>query len=264
MIDSQNSAREGDSIPPHRAAMGESPVASQDASLVATVDPGTRSRRAAGFAVGLAIVGGLGLFFFTSRGESIDSLAVLPFENVTRNPEVEFLSDGIAQSIVDRLSPYLEVASFSSALQLKEPDPDPAKAARTLGVRAVLTGEIFRRGDDLNVKAKLTDTMNGVHIWGMRHSGHIDEIFNVEDEIAREVVRALRLKLTGEEEERLNRRATENTEAYLLYLEGRSFLNEGTHEGADRAIELFNRALEVDPNYGTAQEALAGRRQSSD
>ena len=106
--------------------------------------------------------------------------------------------------------------------------------------------------------------MNGVHIWGMRHSGHIDEIFDIEDEIVREVARALRLKLTGGEKMRPHRRSTENTEAYLLYLEGRSFLSEGTREGGDRAIELFNRALEVDLNYGAAREALAASGDSPD
>ena len=189
--------------------------------------------------------------------KSIDSLAVLPLANAGGDPETEYLSDGITETLINSLSrlPDLRVMARSTVFRYKGKDVDPLEAGRELRVRAVLTGRVLQRGDGLVVKAELVDLTDGSQLWGEQYSRKISDIFAVEEEIARQILEALRLKLTGEEKEDLTRRYTESSEAYRLYLKGRFYWNKRNSEGVRRGIEYFSRAIEADPEYALAYGA---------
>ncbi len=191
--------------------------------------------------------------------KSIDSLAVLPLANAGGDPETEYLSDGITETLINSLSrlPDLRVMARSTVFRYKGKDVDPLEAGRELRVRAVLTGRVLQRGDGLVVKAELVDLTDGSQLWGGQYSRKISDIFAVEEEIARQILEALRLKLTGEEKEDLTRRYTESSEAYRLYLKGRFYWNKRNSEGVRRGIEYFSRAVEADPEYALAYAGLA-------
>ncbi len=196
---------------------------------------------------------------FRGRGEAIDSVAVLPFANATADPNTEYLSDGITESLINNLSrlPNLRVISRSSAFRYKGRDTDPRAAARELGVHAVLTGRVVQRGDSLSVSAELVDAREDRQLWGEQYNRKIADILAVQEEISREISEKLRLRLTGEEKTRMAKRPTENAEAYELYLKGRYYWNKRTEEGFHRAIEYFSEATERDRNYALAHAALA-------
>ena len=161
---------------------------------------------------------------------SIDSLAVLPFANASGDPETEYLSDGITESLINRLAqiPSLRVVPRSIAFRYKGPDIDPNQAGRQLKVRAVLMGKVLQRGDTLNVQVDLVDARQQTQLWGERFVRRVSDIFAVEGEIAGQITDKLRLKLSGEERDRLDRRYTENTEAYRLFLKGRYYWSKRT------------------------------------
>ena len=189
----------------------------------------------------------------------IDSVAVLPFANASGDPDAEYLSDGITETIISRLSrlPHLRVMARSTVFRYKASGVDPIAAGRELKVGAVVTGRIVHRGDDLVVKTELVDLADGSQLWGERHARKIADVLAIEDEIAERISESLRLKLTGEEKERLSRRPTENQEAYRLYLRGRFFWNKRTEEGLRRGIEYFRQAIEADPDYAVAYAGIA-------
>ena len=188
----------------------------------------------------------------------IDSLAVLPFENASGDPETEYLSDGITESLMNRLSqiPKLRVVPRSTSFRYKGRDIDPIKAGRQLGVRALLTGKVLQRGDTLNVQAELVDVKQKAQLWGERFARRGSDIFEVEDEIARQITDKLRLKLTGEERERLDRRYTEDTEAYHLYLKGRYHWSKRTGADLKKSAEYFEQAIAQDPAYALPHAGL--------
>jgi serine/threonine protein kinase/Tfp pilus assembly protein PilF len=192
-------------------------------------------------------------------GEAITSVAVLPFENMSNDPEMEYLSDGTAQSIIYGLSklPQVRVVSFSSVLPYKGQTPDTRKIARDLRVRAVLRGWLNQQGDNLFVNVELVDTMDNSVLWGQQFNQKVTELLDVQEQIAMEVSDNLRWQLTGEEERMMTKRYTENTEAYRSYLEGRYHWNKRTEEGFERALELFNEAVDQDPGYALAYTGLA-------
>ncbi|MGH9364573.1 MAG: protein kinase domain-containing protein [Thermoanaerobaculia bacterium] len=191
--------------------------------------------------------------------KSIDSLAVLPLSNAGGDPETEYLSDGITETLINSLSrlPDLCVMARSTVFRYKGRDVDALEAGRELRVRAVLTGRVLHRGDSLVVKAELVDLTDGSQLWGEQYSRKISDIFAVQEEIARQILEALRVKLTGEEKEGVTRRYTESSEAYRLYLKGRFYWNKRTSEGVRRGIEYFSRAIEADPEYALAYAGLA-------
>jgi serine/threonine protein kinase/lipoprotein NlpI len=189
----------------------------------------------------------------------IESIAILPFANASGDPDAEYLSDGITETIIIQLSalPGLRVMARSTVFRYKGPDVDPLSAGRELKVGAVLTGRVLHRGDDLVIKTELVDLADGSQLWGERYSRKITDVLSIENEIAERISESLRLKLTGEEKERLTRRHTENPEAYRLYLRGRFFWNKRTEEGIRRGIEYFRQAIEIDPEYAAAYVGLA-------
>ena len=189
----------------------------------------------------------------------IDSLAVLPFENVSRDPEHEYLSDGIAGSLINTLAtvPKLRVMAQSTVSRFKGRTIDPQTAGRELKVRAVLTGRIMQSGESLRIGAELVDVATGSQLWGAQYDRKPGEIFAIQDDISNEISGKLRLKLTRAERNRLTKRQTDDAEAYRLYLRGRHHWNRWTEDGFYKAIENFQQAVETDPSYALAYAGLA-------
>jgi len=196
---------------------------------------------------------------FRGRGEAIDSVAVLPFVNVSADPQTEYLSDGITESVINNLSQLrsLRVMARSTVFRYKGKEADPQKVGQDLHVGAVLTGRLQERGDTLVIQAELVDVSKGTQLWGAQYNRKLADILAVQEEISREISEKLRLRLTGEEKTRMAKRPTENIEAYQLYLKGRYYWNKRTEEGLRRSIEYFSEATEKDPNYALAHAGLA-------
>ena len=193
------------------------------------------------------------------RGPAIDSLAVLPFVNTSADPSTDYLSDGITESVINNLSqlPSLRVMARGTVFRYKGKEGDPLKIGRDLRVRAVLSGRLAERGNMVVVQAELIDVANGSRLWGGQYSRNIADVFALQEDLSSEISEKLRLRLTGEEKQRLTKRYTENAEAYQLYLKGRFYWNKGTAEGAKKSIEYYQQATEKDPGYALAYSALA-------
>ena len=198
-------------------------------------------------------------FYFNKSSRAIDSLAALPFVNVGADANTEYLSDGITESLINSLSqlPDLKVISFSSVSRYRGQQIDPQEVARALGVRALLVGKVIQRGDDLLVSAELVDTRDNRQIWGEQYSRKLSGLPSLQKEISREISDKLRLRLSGEQKERLTKRHTESIEAYQLYLKGRYHWNKWTPEGLQKSIEYFQQAIEKDPGYALAYVGVA-------
>ncbi len=192
-------------------------------------------------------------------GKAIDSLAVLPFENRSAEPDAEYLSDGITESIINSLShlPKLRVMPRSTVFGYKGREVNPQTVGRDLNVGAVLTGRVAHRGDSLNIQTELVDALSGWQLWGEQYNRKLADIFAVQEEIAREISEKLRLRLSGEEKKQLSKRYTENAQAYQLYLKGRYYWNKRTEEGLKKGIEYFERAIAKDPTYAVAHTGIA-------
>jgi len=222
------------------------------------------SRDKMALAAGGVVLAGLLAFagwftVFRSRVEAIDSVAVLPFVNASTDPDAEYLSDGITESLIGQLSqiPQLRIMARSTVFRYKGRNIDPQKVGRDLNVRAVLTGRVSQRGETLTVSMELMDVTDGSELWGEQYNRKLADILAVQEDIAREITNKLRLRLKGEEEKRLTRHFTENTEAYQLYLKGRYYWNKRTPDGIQKAIEYFQEAIEKDPSYALAYAGLA-------
>ena len=189
----------------------------------------------------------------------IDSLAVLPFENVSRDAEYEYLSDGIAGSLINVLAnvPKLRVIAQSTVVRYKGRGIDPQAVGRELNVRAVLTGRMMQSGGSLRIGTELVDVANGSRLWGEQYDRKPGDIFAIQDDISNEISEKLRLKLTRAEKKRLTRHQTDDPEAYRLYLKGRHHWNRWTEEGFYKAIESFEQAVEKDTAYALAHAGLA-------
>jgi len=211
---------------------------------------------------GLALLLALGIAsFWPSSGtttRTIDSLAVLPFENTQNDPEIDYLGDGIAETLINRLSPLpqLEVMARSTAFRYRE-NVDPRAVGRELGVGAVLTGRIVRRGENLNVQAELVDVESGTQIWGEQYNRAFADIVTVQNEIARQISQALQLQLAEEDVARIAVPVTADGEAYQAYWRGRFYWNRRTAVDLERAIELFEDAKAADPDFALARVGIA-------
>jgi eukaryotic-like serine/threonine-protein kinase len=196
---------------------------------------------------------------FRSPGEAIDSVAVLPFVNASTDPDTEYLSDGITESLIGRLSqiPKLKVMARSTVFHYKGRNADPQKVGRDLNVRAVLTGRVWLRGDTVTISMEMMDVTDGSELWGQQYDRKLADIHSLQGDIVHEITDKLRLRLTDKEEKRLTRHSTENAEAYQLYLKGRYYWNKRTPDGIHKAIENFQEAIEKDPNYALAYAGLA-------
>ena len=190
---------------------------------------------------------------------TIDSIAVLPFANTSDDPEMEFLTDGITECLINSLSQLgnVRVVARSTVFKYKGRQIDPEAAGRALHVRSVLTGRVVQRGESLNVQSELVDVIEGSQIWGDQYNHKLRDIFVVQEVIAREISKTLRLKLSHQQKKRLTRRYTDNSEAYQLYLRGRYYWNKRTPEWMTKGIESFRMAIAKDPGYALAYAGLA-------
>jgi serine/threonine protein kinase len=191
--------------------------------------------------------------------KTIASLAVLPFVNLSGDPEMEYLSDGITDTLINSLSQLrkLRVVPRSLTFRYKGQEIDPLRMGSELNARAVLTGRVTQRGDTLLIGTELMDVFKLSQLWGAQYNRKMADIFALQEEIAREISDRLRLQLTGDEKKRLTNRATGNKEAYQDYLKGRYWSEKGTPEGFNKAIEYFQQAIAKDPSYALAYSGLA-------
>jgi TolB-like protein/DNA-binding winged helix-turn-helix (wHTH) protein/Tfp pilus assembly protein PilF len=194
-------------------------------------------------------------------GEAIDSVAVLPFVNASGDPNTEYLSDGISDSIINSLSqlPALKVMSLNSVLRYKGKQIDPQALGRELNVRAVLISRLTKRGDDLAITTELVDVRDNRRLWGEQYNRKLSDILVVQAEIAQEISQNLRLRLNAQEKKQLAKHYTENTEAYRLYSLGKYGSRGeagGTKEGLEKSIGYFEQAIKEDPNYALAYVGL--------
>jgi eukaryotic-like serine/threonine-protein kinase len=211
-----------------------------------------------GLVLVVAMLGGLTYFAFRSK-KAIDSIAILPFVNQTLDPNADYLSDGIADAIINKLSelPNLKVISRTSAFRFKGRDIDPRVVGRELGVRAIVTGSIRQVGDAISVNIELVDADDNRHLWGEQENRTLANLFTVQEDVAKRITDNLRVKLTGGEKGRLAKRPTDNAEAYQLYLKGRYYYAKRTPDSWKRAHEFFEQAVQRDPNYALAWAGLA-------
>jgi DNA-binding winged helix-turn-helix (wHTH) protein/TolB-like protein/Tfp pilus assembly protein PilF len=236
----------------------DTPLADPVVSIPNTSSKRTGSKRTPLFALaaGVLVVAIIGIFYFTGRGNAgepapIQSIAVLPFIDESSNPDADYISDKIAESLINSLSklPQLRVVPRSVVAGYKGKDVDPRKVGQDLNVRAVVTGRMRRHGDIITIQADLIDLENVAQIWGQHYDHKLSDVMLVQEDISRDIFENLRLKLNVEEKKQL--------EAYRLYLKGRNAWNKRTGDALQQAIEFFNQAIAIDPNYGDAYAGLA-------
>jgi DNA-binding winged helix-turn-helix (wHTH) protein/tetratricopeptide (TPR) repeat protein len=189
----------------------------------------------------------------------IDSLAVLPTGSPEKDPNVEYLSDGITESIIDLLSriPNLRVLARSTVFRFKEKQIDPQEVGRLLNVRAVMMIRVTRLGDKLIIRSELVKVADGSQLWGEQYNRSPSDILAIQEEIARAITESLKFKLTSSDHISLARHPTENIEAYNLYMRGRYFWNKYSKEWVLKAIEVFQEAIQIDSYYALAYCGLA-------
>jgi serine/threonine protein kinase/tetratricopeptide (TPR) repeat protein len=189
----------------------------------------------------------------------IRSLAVLPFVNENQDPQIDYLTDGITETIIHALAeiPKLRIQARSTVFRFKSKLDDPQGIGRELNVQAVLIGRLLQRDNVLSVSAELVDVLDGSRLWGGRFNRSEAEIFAMQDEIATEISQKLQLRLSSEQKKRLDRRYTRDLEAYHLYLQGRYYWNKRTVDGLIKAIDFFGRAIDRDPAFALAYAGLA-------
>ena len=207
------------------------------------------------------IVIGAGSYFYfrKAHGKTIESIAVMPFSNESGNNDIEYLSDGMTDSLINSLSqlPNLSVKARSSVFRYKGKEIDPQRVGSELSVQAVLNGRVVKHDDDLTLYLSLVDTNNGNQIWGDRYDRKMSQLVTLQSEIARDVSQKLRVRLSGTEEKKLTKDYTANVEAYQLYLRGRFHLFKLTPEEINEGIEDFQKAIALDPNYALAYVGLS-------
>ncbi|HEV2198396.1 MAG TPA: protein kinase [Bryobacteraceae bacterium] len=217
----------------------------------------TRTAQGIGAAVVVLALAGAGIAYRNSgAGNAIDSLAVLPFANMSGDPNAEYLSDGIAESLINDLTQLrgLRVMARSSVFRYKGKDADPQKVGRDLHVRAVLMGRLIQRGDTYVVQTELVDTSAGSQLWGMQFTSMVSDVLALQEQVSNEISRKLRPRLTGEEQQRIAKGYAVKPEAYRDYLQGRYWLGKFN---TDKAIESFQGAIAKDPGYAQAYAGLA-------
>jgi eukaryotic-like serine/threonine-protein kinase len=193
------------------------------------------------------------------QAKAIDSLAVLPLENASGDPETEYLSDGIAETLINSLAQLrkIRVVPRTISFHYRSVAANPLKAGRELGVRAVLAGRMMQRGEDLIVSVELIDVDRQAQLWGGRYSRKITDLLALQEELVNEISEKLRLQLAGEEKKRLRKRPTQNNEAFRLLLLAAHYGGRLSPEGLRKAIALCEQAIEIDPAYATAYASLS-------
>jgi TolB-like protein/Flp pilus assembly protein TadD len=193
------------------------------------------------------------------REEPIDSLAVLPMNSLGDDPNVEYLSEGITESIINMLSriPRLRVLAGSTVFRFKRKKLDPQNIGVMLNVRAVMMIRVMRLGEKLIIRSELVNVSDGAQLWGEQYNRSPSDILAIQDEIARAISQSLKFKLTPRDQIRLSKRPTDNIEAYSLYTRGRYFWNKYSKDGTLKALDAFEQATKIDPNYALAYCGIA-------
>ena len=251
-----SAAAAGVASPSTGAASAASPSGAADAG------GGSRKYMIAGFvSLAVAVAVGAGIFALRGRSEGgkISSIAVLPFVNATSDPSNEYLSDGLTESLIGTLSqfPEMKVMARSTVFRFKGKDDDPQKIGQALQVKALLTGRLTQRGDIIAVQTDLVNTADGSELWGSRYERKLSEVTQVQNDITRDLSSRLEVKLSGSGQQTLGSAGTKNAEAYQLYLEGRQEMYRRSPESIRKSIELFQRAINADPNYALAYTGLS-------
>jgi len=206
----------------------------------------------------LAAAAGTTLFLRARTNEgAFDSIAVLPFENRSSDADTEYLSDGLSESLIHRLSqlPNLKVSPTTSVIRYKGKATDLKTVANELGVSAVMTGRIAKRGDDLMISVELVDARNNKLLWGEEYNRKMSDLLATQREIATAITQKLQLKLAGNDTKGITKHYTDNNEAYQLYLNGRFHFAKRSEEEIRRSLELFDQAIKLDPNFALAYQA---------
>jgi eukaryotic-like serine/threonine-protein kinase len=193
------------------------------------------------------------------RQKAIDSIAVLPLRNEANDPNVEYLSDGITETIINQLSqlPKLKVMARSTVFRYKNRAVDAQEVGRELRVRAVLSGRLLHIGEMVTISVELVDAYDGSQLWGEQYTRELSDLVQLQEEIASEISEKLRVRLTGAEKKLLRKRHTTSSEAYQLYLKGRFHWNKRTEEGLKKGITFFREAIESDPAFALAYAGLS-------
>jgi serine/threonine-protein kinase len=209
--------------------------------------------------IGVAAIGVRSYIHARNSEHAVESIAVIPFVNENNDSNIEWVSDGLTESIINSLTqlPNLKVIARSSVFRYKGKEADPIVVGKELGVRAVLTGRVQQRGDTMFISAELVDVRDDKQLWGDQYERKLSDMLSVQRDIAREITNNLRPTLSGVEQTRANKQYTANPEAYQLYLQGRFYWNKRTGPDFDKAIGFFQEAISKDPNYALAYTGLA-------
>ena len=264
---SQASADSATAILPSDVTTDELPSGTYGSTGSRSFPPVTSARNALAtgyfFIAGVALLAVLGVagYIYVGRGGDtrIESVAVLPFVNTGNDPDAEYLSDGISEALINNLTELrqLRVVARTTAFRYKGKDIDPRDIGRELNVRAVLTGRVSLTSERLDVQVDLVDVATGSQLWGESFHRRVSDVLAVKQAIAHEAAKRLRLELTGEEQRNLDQPDTTSAEAYQYYLRGRHFWNKRNENDIKKAMEQFQRAVELDPNYALGHVGLA-------
>ncbi|MEP6920512.1 MAG: protein kinase [bacterium] len=246
------------------SAIGTSEIgASRPTSSAEYVVSGISRHQHAALAALLVVAGiaAVSWYYFHSQNSkiAIHSIAVLPFTNVSKDTDMEYLSDGISESLINSLSqlPDVKVIARSSAFKYKGTEVDLKEVAKALGVEAILTGRVTQRGENLSISVELVNASDKTQMWGEQYDRKATDLLAVQSEIAKHIAEKLRLRLSGEEQKQLTKHYSDNVEAYQAYLKGRFYSDKSTESGLKKGIEYFNQAIAIDPNYALAWAGLA-------
>jgi len=233
------------------------------ASSAEYVVSGIKQNKVTAAIIGLVVLGGITMLAFYLRGRTSDatikSIAVMPFVNEGGNAELEYLSDGMTDTLISSLSqlPNLSVKARSSVFRYKGKETNPQTVGKELNVQAILNGRIAQRDDQLTLTLELVDAQTENIIWSEQYNRKQADLVSLQSEIARNVSTKLRNKLSGSEEQRVAKTYTTNPEAYQLYLKGLFHWNKRTAEALKTSVDYFNQAIEKDPNYAQAYAGMA-------
>lgn len=241
---------------------------SDEATMVAKFKPSVRSHPGlfvAVSALALAVLGSAVFYFAQHRPavstpvKVVDSIAVLPFDTASLDPDLEYLADGITESTIDHLSqsPGLKVISLGSVLAFRGRQVSPQEIGRALGVRRIMIGKIVIQRERMMVLAELINTADGTHIWGEQYNRKLTDVIGVQEDIATEIAAKLQVGATEEQQKPLRKRYTEDFEAYKLYLRGRYYWNKRDVPNLQRGLSYFQQAIDRDPTYALAYAGLA-------
>jgi TolB-like protein/tetratricopeptide (TPR) repeat protein len=210
-------------------------------------------------ALAALVIIGAAIWYFGFREPAVQSIAVLPFVNANADPRNDYLSDGLAESIINDVSQSqkLSVRSFSTVARYKGKDADPQSVGQQLNVQAVLVGRLTQRGNDFAISVELIDVRHNRHIWGSQFYPKAGDLAAIQAEISSDISQSLRLQLSGSQKERMAQEAAEDTAAYQLYLQGRFHWNKRTLEDLQQSIDLFQQAIQKDPRYALAYAGQA-------